>query len=65
MLAGAGYAPDEQFNALNGARRLLFHDEHHGRQVDVFVDRFEMCHELPLAERLDRARPRRCRPPRC
>jgi hypothetical protein len=52
LLSGAGYAPDAQFNALNGHRRLLFHDEHHGRQVDGFVDSFEMCHRLPLSDRL-------------
>lgn len=52
LLADAGYTPEEQFNALNGHRRLLFHDEYHGRQVDVFVDTFEMCHALPLTERL-------------
>jgi hypothetical protein len=54
LLTAAGYAPDTQFNALNSARRLLFHDETHGRQIDVFVDRFEMCHVLPLTERLTR-----------
>jgi hypothetical protein len=52
LLEESGYVPDEAFNALNGARRLLFHDPEHGRQIDVFVDSFAMCHELPLAERL-------------
>jgi hypothetical protein len=52
LLAGSGYEPDEQFNALHGARRLLFVDPLHGRQVDVFVGSFEMCHTLPLAERI-------------
>jgi hypothetical protein len=52
LVIGAGYAPEEEFNALNGARRLLYRDEHHGRQIDVFVETFAMCHELPLAERL-------------
>jgi hypothetical protein len=52
LLLEAGYVPDEQFNVLNGHRRLLFFDEHHGRQVDGFVDSFEMCHRLPLSERL-------------
>ncbi|HEX2391844.1 MAG TPA: hypothetical protein VHI77_02885 [Solirubrobacterales bacterium] len=52
LLAGNGYEPDERFNALNGARRLLFLDPVHGRQVDVFVGSFEMCHTLPLAERI-------------
>lgn len=54
LLAEAGYVADEQFNALNGHRRMLFNDPEPGRdrQVDVFVETFEMCHELPLAERL-------------
>jgi hypothetical protein len=52
LVTDAGYAPDEQFNALNGHRRLLFHDERNGRQIDGFVDTFEMCHRLPLTERL-------------
>jgi hypothetical protein len=56
VLAEAGYVGDEQFNALNGARRLLFLDPVQGRQIDVFVGSFEMCHELPLTERID-ARP--------
>lgn len=53
LLTEMGYVGDEQFNALNGARRLLFHDPGHDRQIDVFVQNFEMCHALPLAERID------------
>jgi hypothetical protein len=52
LLTEAGYAPAEEFNALNGHRRLLFYDEEHGRQIDGFVESFEMCHKLPLSERL-------------
>lgn len=52
LLSDAGYLADEQFNALNGARRLLYIDLEYGRQIDVFVGSFEMCHELPLADRL-------------
>jgi hypothetical protein len=47
-----GYAGDQRFNAMNGHRRLLFYDEENGRRVDVFVARFQMCHEIPLAKRL-------------
>ncbi len=52
LLIDAGYVPQEQFNALYGARRLLYDDPAHGRQIDVFVDSFSMCHELPLAEQI-------------
>lgn len=53
LLATSGYEPDAEFNALHGARRMLFWDQAHGRQVDVFVGSFEMCHALPLADRLE------------
>ncbi len=47
-----GYAPDKMFNTLNGARRQIFHDEQTGRHIDIFIGDFEMCHKLPLSERL-------------
>ncbi len=52
LLAGLGYEPDRQFNAMHGARRLFFWDGINGRQVDVFLDTFEMCHRLDLSERV-------------
>lgn len=54
FFARAGYAPEVAFNALNGKDRLLFHDEGNGRQLDVFVGAFRMCHEIPIHERLER-----------
>jgi hypothetical protein len=53
LLKDLGYAPNERFNAMNGSTRLVFYDREHGRQVDVFVGTFNMCHELPIAARLD------------
>jgi hypothetical protein len=52
LLTKLGYTPNERFNAMNGVTRLVFYDEQHGRQVDVFVGSFQMCHELPLSDRL-------------
>jgi hypothetical protein len=52
MLAAAGYQPNERFNAMNGGRRLVVYDMQNGRQLDVFVGEFAMCHRLPIAERL-------------
>ncbi|HWD86192.1 MAG TPA: hypothetical protein VG321_10605 [Solirubrobacteraceae bacterium] len=52
LLRGAGYDPQVTFNAMNGKERMLFHDTEHGRQVDVFVGAFRMCHEIPLSDRL-------------
>jgi len=52
LIAGLGYAPNKNFNLLNGSTRLLFYDQEHGRQIDVFVRSFEMCHRIPLDERI-------------
>lgn len=57
LLAARGWAPEQSFNALNGARRLLFQDPASEAQVDVFVDAFEMCHTLPLVDRIDHPGP--------
>jgi hypothetical protein len=48
-----GYEPNWTFNRLHkGDGRLMFLDRDNERRVDVFLDRFSMCHELRLAERL-------------
>lgn len=52
-MAAAGYVPNERFNALHGAQRMLFYDTVNKRQVDVFVGVFAMCHRLDLSGRLD------------
>jgi hypothetical protein len=52
LLTDAGYEPHVVFNAMNSKERLLFYDNEHGRQVDVFVGSFRMCHEIPLSDRL-------------
>ena len=52
LLRGAGYEPEIVFNAMNGKERMLFHDNQHGRQIDVFVGSFRMCHEIPFGNRL-------------
>jgi hypothetical protein len=52
FFAQMGYVPDKTFNTLNGARRQIYHDKKTGRHVDIFVGDFEMCHKLPLHDRL-------------
>jgi hypothetical protein len=52
LLRGLGYDPHTAFNTMNSKERLLFFDDAHGRQVDVFVGSFRMCHEIPLERRL-------------
>lgn len=48
-----GYSSQVRFNAIYGRERLLFFDEQHGRQVDVFVGAFRMSHKIPFGKRLD------------
>lgn len=53
FLADMGYQLNERFNAMNAYERLVAYDTDRGRQVDVFVGEFRMCHRLPIAERLE------------
>ena len=54
LLVAAGYESNERFNSMTGVHnRLVVYDTVHGRQLDVFVGDFKMCHALPLAQRLE------------
>jgi hypothetical protein len=53
FLPQVGYTPNKTFNTLSGDRRQLWYDEAQGRQIDVFIGDFTMCHTLPLADRLE------------
>jgi hypothetical protein len=44
------YEPETRFNALHGDRRLIFYGPN--GKLDVFVERFEMCHRIELGDRL-------------
>ena len=48
-----GYEPHVPFNARHGNERLLFFDDEHERQVDVFVGHFRMSHSIPLERRIE------------
>jgi hypothetical protein len=50
VLQERGYEAETRFNALHGDRRLIFHGP--AGKLDVFVERFEMCHRLELGPRL-------------
>jgi hypothetical protein len=53
LLVEAGYESNERFNSMAGVHdRLVVYDTVHGRQLDVFVGAFRMCHVVPL-ERFD------------
>jgi hypothetical protein len=53
LLRQAGYEPHVAFNAMHARERGLYYDEANGRQVDLFIDAFRMCHEIPLGKRLE------------
>jgi hypothetical protein len=52
LLRQAGYDPHVAFNAMHARERALFFDDSHGRQVDMFIESFRMCHEIALGDRL-------------
>jgi hypothetical protein len=52
LLKQAGYEPNVAFNAMHARERGLYYDEQNGRQVDLFIHAFRMCHEIPLGDRL-------------
>jgi hypothetical protein len=47
-----GYESNRQFNLLNGSKRQIYLDPNSERHVDIFVGAFEMCHKLPMNDRL-------------
>jgi hypothetical protein len=53
LLRDAGYEPHVAFNAMHARERGLYYDEENGRQVDLFIHAFRMCHEIPLGDRLE------------
>jgi hypothetical protein len=53
LLKQAGYEPHVAFNAMHAKERGLYYDEANGRQVDLFIQSFRMCHEIPLGDRLE------------
>jgi len=52
LLEARGYRPNEMFNAIRGGRRLMYFDLKNRRRVDVFLDKFSMCHTIDLRPRL-------------
>jgi hypothetical protein len=53
VLKDAGYEPHVSFNAMHARERGLYFDDANGRQVDLFVHAFRMCHEITLGDRLE------------
>jgi hypothetical protein len=52
ILPELGYVANLNFNTMNSGKRALFYDTPNERQVDVFVGSFEMCHAIPMSDRI-------------
>jgi hypothetical protein len=52
MFEVMGYKPREMFNKLQGDSRLMFTNSENGRRIDIFLDKFVMCHQFDLKDRL-------------
>lgn len=52
FMPGMGYSPHKQFNILNGDQRQIYYHDATEMKVDIFVGHFEMCHKIPLEDRL-------------
>jgi len=52
FFARLGYSPDIRFNALHGLSRLLYYSPAGNSHIDIFLDRFQMCHSIDLRRRL-------------
>ena len=52
FMPALGYFPHRQFNLLNGAHRQIYYHNETEMKVDIFVGAFEMCHKIPLEDRL-------------
>jgi hypothetical protein len=53
LLPELGYEEDKMVTRLFGEGRLLYHDPKFGRHIDVFLDKLDFCHVLPLTKRLE------------
>jgi hypothetical protein len=52
LLERMGYAPDREFNLLQGRERLAFYSQD-GTRVDIILDILRMCHVIDLAPAFD------------
>lgn len=48
----AGYSAHKQFNMLNGDQRQIYYHNDSEMKIDIFMGDFEMCHKIPMENRL-------------
>jgi hypothetical protein len=47
-----GYSAHKQFNMMNGDQRQIYYHNDSDMKIDIFVGDFEMCHKIPMENRL-------------
>jgi hypothetical protein len=47
-----GYSAHKQFNMMNGDQRQIYYHNDSDMKIDIFVGDFEMCHKIPMEDRL-------------
>ncbi len=47
-----GYSAHKQFNMLNGDQRQIYYHNDSEMKIDIFMGDFEMCHKIPMENRL-------------
>ncbi|MBI5965322.1 MAG: hypothetical protein HY863_17740 [Chloroflexi bacterium] len=52
FMPSVDYSPHKQFNILNGDQRQIYYHNANDMKIDIFVGDFEMCHKIPLENRL-------------
>jgi hypothetical protein len=57
LLASIGYVEDREVRITSEGRRSLYDHPAKRIHVDVFYDRLEFCHQIPLEGRLEQDRP--------
>jgi len=57
FLASVGYVEDREVAMTSEGRRSLYDHPGNGIHIDVFYDRLEFCHRIPLDRRLECDRP--------
>jgi len=53
LIESLGYEGHRVFNTINAGRRAKFYDEAHQRKLDLFIGTFEMCHVIPITDRIE------------
>jgi hypothetical protein len=52
FMSTVGYSAHKQFNTLNGDQRQIYYHNESDMKIDIFVGDFEMCHKIPMEDRL-------------